>query len=140
MISANANPSPGAPPGPRASLTGSEVVTLVIFSQWGRFRSERDFYRYAASRLRSAFPALPRRSQFNLEIVTQRERRGRSHGLSSRVARGVYCRPGIFRSRQVEWDETLHADTGLLGFTTKHTYFSGPKKKFRVRYDRDSRL
>ena len=58
-------PQDGRTPGPKASLSGSEVVTLVIFSQWGRFRSERDFYRYAASRLRSAFPALPRRSQFN---------------------------------------------------------------------------
>ena len=48
----------------------------------------------------------------------------------------VYYRPGTFRSRSVEWEETVHQDTGLLGFTTKHIYFSGPKKKFRVRYDR----
>ena len=52
-------------PGPKASLTESEAITLVIFSQWVRFRSERDFYRYARSRLRPAFPTLPRRSQFN---------------------------------------------------------------------------
>ena len=71
-----------------------------------------------------------------LEVVTRRERRGSSHGLSIRVARGVYYRPGTFRSRSVEWDETVHQDTGLLGFTTKHLYFSGSKKKFRVRYDR----
>ena len=70
------------------------------------------------------------------EIVTRRERRGTSHGLSVRVARGVYYRPGTFRSRNVEREETVHQDTGLLGFTTKHLYFSGPKKKFRVRYDR----
>ena len=56
---------PGCTPGPKASLTESEVITLVIFSQWARFRSERDFYRYATSRLRPAFPTLPRRSQFN---------------------------------------------------------------------------
>ena len=43
-------------PGPKASLTESEVITLVIFSQWARFRSERDFYRYAASRLSPPFP------------------------------------------------------------------------------------
>lgn len=48
-------------PGPKASLTESEVITLVIFSHRARFRSERDFYRYAASRLRPAFPSLPRR-------------------------------------------------------------------------------
>ena len=71
-----------------------------------------------------------------LEVVTRRERRGSSQGLSFRIARGVYYRPSAFRSRQVEWDETVHADTGLMGFTTKHIYFSGPKKKFRVRYDR----
>ena len=57
--------TPGPTPGPKASLTSSEVITLVIFSQWARFRSERDFYRYAVSRLRQAFPTLPRRSQFN---------------------------------------------------------------------------
>ena len=71
-----------------------------------------------------------------LEEVTRRERRGTSQGFSFRIARGVYHRPSAFRSRQVEWDETVHADTGLLGFTTKHLYFSGSKKKFRVRYDR----
>ena len=56
---------PRTTPGPKASLTKSEVVTLIIFSQWGRFRSERDFYRYAARHLRPAFPTLPQRSQFN---------------------------------------------------------------------------
>ena len=71
-----------------------------------------------------------------LEVVTRRERRGISHGLSIQVARGVYYRPGTFRSRSVEWEETVHQDTGLLGFTTTHIYFSGPRKKFRVRYDR----
>ena len=60
------SPLPAVPvPGPKPSLTGSEVITLVIFSQWVRFRSERDFYRYAVSRLRPAFPTLPRRSQVN---------------------------------------------------------------------------
>ena len=53
-----------------------------------------------------------------------------------RIDRGVYYRPSAFRSRVIEWEETVHQDTGLLGFTTKHIYFSGPKKKFRVRYDR----
>ena len=52
-------------PGPKASLTESEVIAVVFFSQWARFRSERDFYRYATSRLRPAFPTLPRRSRFN---------------------------------------------------------------------------
>ena len=71
-----------------------------------------------------------------LETVVRREHRGSSHGLSISITRSVYYRPSTFRSRAVEWDETVHADTGLLGFTTKHLYFSGAKKKFRVRYDR----
>ena len=71
-----------------------------------------------------------------LETVVRRERQGSSHGLSIRVARGLYYRPSTFRSRPIEWEETVHADTGLLGLTTKHIYFAGSRKKFRVRYDR----
>ena len=67
---------------------------------------------------------------------TSREHRGTSHGLSIRIPGGVCYRPSTFRSQAVEWDETVHADTGLLAFTTKHLYFSGPSKKFRIRYDR----
>lgn len=52
-------------PGPKPSLTRSEVITLVIFSQFWKFRSERDFYRYAEKNLKSAFPTLPHRAQFN---------------------------------------------------------------------------
>lgn len=52
-------------PGPKASLTRSEVATLAIFGQWYRFRSQRDFYRFARQKLCSAFPTLPHRSQYN---------------------------------------------------------------------------
>jgi hypothetical protein len=52
-------------PGPQASLSESEVLTLAIFARWSRFTSERDFYRYAEANLREAFPTLPDRSQFN---------------------------------------------------------------------------
>ena len=51
-----ANLTPEKRPGPKASLTRSEVVTLAIFGQWTRFGSERDLYRYAKHRLRAAFP------------------------------------------------------------------------------------
>ena len=52
-------------PGPDASLSESEVITLTIFARWSRFNSERDFYRYATGHLTDAFPTLPERSQFN---------------------------------------------------------------------------
>src|SRR5918912_4132729 len=56
---------PKRSPGPDASLSDSEVITLAIFARWSRFASERDFYRYAEVHLRDAFPTLPERSQFN---------------------------------------------------------------------------
>ena len=71
-----------------------------------------------------------------LERVTRRQRRSASHGVSIRVARGLYYRPSTFRSRAVEWEETVHADMGLLRLTTKHVYSAGSRKKFRIRYDR----
>jgi hypothetical protein len=58
-------------PGPKASLSESEVLTLSIFGRWSRFASERDFYRYAKSNLKDAFPTLPNRSQFNRCVRSQ---------------------------------------------------------------------
>ncbi len=70
------------------------------------------------------------------EVKTRRERRGTSHGVSIRVAKGLYYSPRTFRSQAVEWEETVHEDTGLLGVTSKHLYFHGSRKRFRIRYDR----
>ena len=52
-------------PGPAPSLWPSEVLTLALLSQWARFRSERDCYRFATQHLRPYFPQLPSRPQFN---------------------------------------------------------------------------
>ena len=71
-----------------------------------------------------------------LETVVRRERRGSSQGLSIRIARGVYHQPSAFRSLPMEWEETVHAGTGMLGLTTKHVHFAGSRKKLRVRHDR----
>ncbi len=60
-------------PGPAASLSCSEVVTLAVFGQWAQFPSERAFYRYALSHLRTAFPTLPEREQFNRLQRQQRD-------------------------------------------------------------------
>ena len=70
------------------------------------------------------------------EVVTRRERRGTSHGVSIRIAKGLYYSPRTFRSQSHEWEETVHVDSGLLGVTTKHIYFHGPRKRFRIRFDR----
>lgn len=60
-------------PGPAASLSCSEVVTLAVFGQWAQFPSERAFYRYALSHLRTAFPTLPECEQFNRLQRQQRD-------------------------------------------------------------------
>jgi Transposase DDE domain len=60
-------------PGPAAALARSEVVTLGVFSQWARFGSERDFWRYTERRLRPYFPHLPSRPQFNRQLRRQHE-------------------------------------------------------------------
>lgn len=56
-------------PGPKPALSRSEVVTLAVVSQLGRFRSGRDFYRFAEHRLRPLFPTLPHRSQFLRQVL-----------------------------------------------------------------------
>ncbi len=55
---------PGRPP----QLTDSEVLTLAVLAQWPRFRSERDFWRFAHAHLRSYFPTLCSQSQFNRRV------------------------------------------------------------------------
>ena len=59
---------PETPPGPQATLSRSEVLTLAIFGQWGAFGSDRGFYRYAQRRLRPAFPQLPTREPCNRQV------------------------------------------------------------------------
>jgi hypothetical protein len=67
-------------PGPAASLSPSEVVTLAIHGQWARFASEAAFYRHADGRLRPLFPTLPSRAQFNRLVRAQ-------HGALAAFAR-----------------------------------------------------
>jgi Transposase DDE domain len=58
-------------PGPQATLSRSEVVTLALCGQWQGFGSERGFYRYAQPHLRAAFPQLPTREQCNRQMRQQ---------------------------------------------------------------------
>ena len=70
------------------------------------------------------------------ELRTRRERVGGYSGVSFRVMKGVYYSTGGFRGRSVESTETTHVDTGTLGITTRHIYFAGDIKRFRVRYSK----
>jgi Transposase DDE domain len=55
-------------PGRPALLSESEVLTLAILAQWPRFRSERDFWRFASLNLRQYFPSLLSQSQLNRRV------------------------------------------------------------------------
>ena len=70
------------------------------------------------------------------EQITRREYQGSSMGMSIRIAKGVYVRPGSFRGRTVETTSMEHTDDGLFGITTKHIYFKGQSKAFRVRLEK----
>jgi hypothetical protein len=61
-------PSSARRPGRPALLSASEVLTLAILAQWPRFRSERDFWRFASSHLRPYFPRLCSQSQLNRRV------------------------------------------------------------------------
>ena len=70
------------------------------------------------------------------EEKTRTHYKGGSQGVSLRITKGVYYRVGGFKGERVQTSETVHMDTGLMGLTTKHIYFAGPRKRFRIRYDR----
>ena len=54
----------GRPP----SLSASEVLTLAVLAQSSRWRSERDFWRFADVHLRGYFPNLLSHGQLNRRI------------------------------------------------------------------------
>src|SRR5215211_6587433 len=60
--------APSRPDRP-ALPTDPEVITLAILAQWPRFRSERDFWRFAWAHLREEyFPKLCSQGQFNRRV------------------------------------------------------------------------
>jgi hypothetical protein len=70
-----------------ALLSDSEVITLAILAQWPRFRSERDFWRFAYSHLRSYFPTLCSQSQLNRRIrALEPELRALQHAFARELA------------------------------------------------------
>jgi hypothetical protein len=69
-----------------------------------------------------------------LEDRTRRQYVGGSRGVSVRAMKGVYYHVGGFKGHAVDRTERVHADTGLVVITSKHIYFSGPKRTFQVPY------
>jgi hypothetical protein len=121
---------PGRPP----SLADAEVLTLAILSQWPRWRSERDFWRFADAHLRVYFPNLVSQSQLNRRIrALEPELRAMQHDLASVLADGseVYrvldttlipaivriraCRRGLFAG-QATFGRSVSKTEWVYGF------------------------
>lgn len=70
------------------------------------------------------------------EVRSRTSYSGGYSGMSVRVAKGLYYRTGSFRGNPIVTSEATHAGTGILGITTKHIYFAGGQKAFRVPYQK----
>jgi hypothetical protein len=81
-------------PGRPALLSESEVLTLAILAQWPRFRSERDFWRFASSHLRPYFPMLCSQIQLNRRI---RALEPELRELQLAFARELACPSAVYR-------------------------------------------
>jgi hypothetical protein len=77
-----------------ALISDPEVLTLAILAQWPRFRSERDFWRFAWAHLRSYFPSLCSQSQFNRRI---RALEPEMCALQRAFARELACPSAVYR-------------------------------------------
>jgi len=74
-------------PGRPALLTDPEVITLAILAQWPRFRSERDFWRFADAHLHPYFPKLCTQGQFNRRVrALDLELRALQRSVSGQIA------------------------------------------------------
>jgi hypothetical protein len=81
------HPSAARKPGRPPRLSDGEVLTLAVLSQWPRFRSERDFWRFADAHLRGHFPNLLSQSQFNRRVrALEPELRALHRDLSRKLA------------------------------------------------------
>lgn len=73
----------------------------------------------------------------NVDYHEQRTRRhyeGGYAGVGVRIAKGLYFRTGGFRSNPVDRRETVIVDNGMFVVTTKHIYFGGENRSFKIPY------
>jgi hypothetical protein len=84
------HPSATRRPGRPALLSDPEVLTLAILAQWPRFRSERDFWRFAWAHLRPYFPMLCSQGQLKAGAFEPWSQSCAScSGLSPRILRNL---------------------------------------------------
>jgi len=127
------------PPSPRGRgrpylMSESEVLALAILAQWPRWRSERDFWRFADAHLRSYFPNLLSQGQLNRRIrALESEMKALQRDLAESLADGseVYrvldttlipavvrvraCRKGLFAG-QAAFGRSVSKTEWVYGF------------------------
>ncbi len=57
---------------------------------------------------------------------------GTSHGVSVRIAKGLYYRTSAFRGHPIQETSVVNVGRGTLAVTTKQLYFACPGKSFRI--------
>lgn len=70
------------------------------------------------------------------ESTIKTEYQGGSSGMSIRIAKGLYYRTSAFKGRPVRSEQMTYKGTGLLAITTKHLYFDGSPKKFKIPFSK----
>lgn len=69
-----------------------------------------------------------------LENRTRRQYVGGYQGVSLKIMKGVYYRAGGFKGNPIDTVETVKVDNGILCTTSKHIYFKGASKGFKLPY------
>ncbi len=70
------------------------------------------------------------------EQKTKTVYKGKSNGVSFRIAKGVYYRTGAFKGNPVSIQETKCAGIGLVALTNKHIFFASSLKNFKIPYSK----
>lgn len=68
------------------------------------------------------------------EEKTKTHYEGSSTGASVRIFKGFYLRQSAFKGHPVKTDVVVHMDNGSIVVTSKHIYFHGSRKSFRIKY------
>lgn len=75
----------------------------------------------------------------NVDFYEQRVKtiyKGKSQGVSVKIAKGLYYRTGAFKGNPVKIGEMKYISRGLFALTNKHIYFSSSAKNFKVPYNK----
>jgi hypothetical protein len=68
------------------------------------------------------------------ELVTRTQFIGGSHGVSVKIAKGLYYRTSSFRGEPFKTQETKFTSSGLLALTNKNLYFGSTTKTLKIKY------